>query len=178
MKKNLAIVAALAAGFVMVSCKSSESAYKKAYEKAQAAQNTEQQYTQQYTQQQTQPIQVTPVQPVQQTQPVQQYTQQQTQPVQDYSNVSVRNEAVTLVDGVGLKDFSVVVGSMSMLSNAQGLKATLMNKGYNALIVQANVNGQPFYRVIATTHNTKAEAAQSRVRLTQEYPDAWLLYKK
>ncbi len=152
----------------MVSCKSSESAYKKAYEKAQAAQNTEQQYTQQqYTQQQTQPVQVTTVQPV-----------QQTQPVQDYSNVSVRNEAVTLVDGAGLKDFSVVVGSFGMMSNAKGLQATLVNKGYNAQIVQANVNGKPFYRVIASTHPTKIEAAQSRVRLTQDYPDAWLLYKK
>ncbi len=164
MKKNFAIVVALAAGFAVVSCKSSESQYKKAYEKLQANQNTEQQYTQQYTQQ-TQPV---TVQPVQQNQPV----------VQDYSNVSVRNEAVTLVDGAGLKDFSVVVGSFGMLSNAKGLQSTLVNKGYSAQIAQANVNGKPFYRVIATTHNTKAEAAQSRVRLTQEYPDAWLLYKK
>ncbi len=103
---------------------------------------------------------------------------QQTQPVQDYSNVSVRNEAVTLVEGAGLRDYSVVVGSFGMLSNAKGLQATLVNKGYSAQIAQANVNGKPFYRVIATTHPTKAEAAQSRVRLTQDYPDAWLLYKK
>ncbi len=172
MKKNFAFAIAMVAGFAMVSCRSSESAYKKAYEKAQAQQTTNQGYTQQYTgtatQQQT-PVQVTAVTPVQQgTQSV----------ATDYSNVGVRTESVTLVEGGGLRDFSVVVGSFGMLSNAQSLKATLANKGYSAQIAQANVNGKPFYRVVATTHATKAEAAQSRARLTAEYPDAWLLYKK
>lgn len=169
MKKNFAIVMALVAGFAMSSCKSSESAYKKAYEKAQAAQNQDNQYANtQYTQQ-TQPVQVTSVQPVQQTQPVQQ---------DYYNNVSVRNEAVTLVDGAGLQDYCVVVGSFGMLANAKSLQQTLKNKGYAAQIAQASVNGKAFYRVIATTHTTKMDAAQSRARLTNDYPDAWLLYKK
>ncbi|MDD7303271.1 MAG: SPOR domain-containing protein [Bacteroidaceae bacterium] len=172
MKKNFAIVMALVAGFAVSSCKSSESAYKKAYEKAQAAQNQDNQYANtQYTQQ-TQPVQVTSVQPVQQTQPVQQSAQDY------YNNVSVRNEAVTLVDGAGLQDYCVVVGSFGMLANAKSLQQTLKNKGFAAQVAQANVNGKAFYRVIATTHTTKMDAAQSRARLTNDYPDAWLLYKK
>lgn len=169
MKKNFTFALALVAGIVMVSCHSSESAYKKAYEKAQSAQTSEQTYPQQQTttQQQT-PVQVTTVTPV----------QQNTQPVTDYSNVGVRTESVSLVEGAGLRDFSVVVGSFGLLSNAQNLKAVLANKGYSAQIAEANVNGKPFYRVVASTHNTKDEAAQSRARLTAEYPDAWLLYKK
>ena len=34
------------------------------------------------------------------------------------------------------------------------------------------------YRVVATTHDTKDQAAQSRAALMGTYPDAWLLYKK
>lgn len=166
MKKIFLIVAVALVGLAMSSCGSSESAYKKAYEKAQAAQSAGS-YMQPNTQQ-TQPVQVTTVQPAQVA----------TQPVNDYSDIKVRNEAVTLVDGAGLKDYSVVVGSFGMLSNAKSLQQTLSGKGYGAQIAQANVNGKPFYRVIASTHATKMEAAQSRVRLTQEYPDAWLLYNK
>ena len=168
MKKNFTFALALVAGIVMVSCHSSESAYKKAYEKAQSAQTREQTYPQQTTTQQQTPVQVTTVTPV----------QQNTQPVENYSNVGVRTESVSLVEGAGLRDFSVVVGSFGLLSNAQNLKAVLANKGYSSQIAEANVNGKPFYRVIASTHNTKEEAAQSRARLTAEYPDAWLLYKK
>lgn len=168
MKKNFTFALALVAGIVMVSCHSSESAYKKAYEKAQAAQTSEQTPVQQTTTQQQTPVQVSTVTPV----------QQNTQPTDNYSNVGVRTESVSLVEGAGLRDYSVVVGSFGLLSNAQNLKALLANKGYNAQIAQADVNGKPFYRVIASTHNTKDEAAQSRARLTAEYPDAWLLYKK
>ena len=168
MKKNFAFALALVAGIAMVSCHSSESAYKKAYEKAQAdAQTGELTTTQQTTTQQQTPVQVTTVTPV----------QQNTQTT-DYSNVGVRTESVSLVEGAGLRDYSVVVGSFGLLSNAQNLKALLANKGYSAQIASAQVNGKPFYRVIASTHSTKDEAAQSRARLTAEYPDAWLLYKK
>ncbi len=171
MKKNFALVMALGAGFLLASCHSSESAYKKAYEKAQAQQTSED-YTQQYTSttqvQQETPVQVSTVTPVQGTQAV----------TTDYSNVSYRTESVSLVEGAGLKDYSVIVGSFGMLTNAQGLKSTLANDGYSAQIVQADVNGKPFYRVAATTHATKSEAAQSRARLVAKYPDAWLLYKK
>lgn len=164
---------ALVMVLAMTSCKSSESAYKKAYEKAQAAQAENQQMVvaNANTQQQT-PVQVTPVTPV--------TTVQQQTPVvtTDYSNVSVRTEAVTLVNGTGLRPFSVVVGSFGLQSNAQSLQAALAQKGYAAQIVSAPVNGMTMYRVIASTHDTKEQAAQSRATLMGSYPDAWLLYKK
>ena len=165
MKRLFFLGSALVMVLAMTSCKSSESAYKKAYEKAKAAQQT--QPVVGTTQQQT-PVQVTPVTPQQQT-PV---------TTTDYSNVSVRTEAVTLVSGAGLKAFSVVVGSFGLQSNAQSLQSTLAQKGYAAQIVSAVVNGMTMYRVVATTHDTKDQAAQSRAALMGTYPDAWLLYKK
>ncbi|MBP5514714.1 MAG: SPOR domain-containing protein [Bacteroidaceae bacterium] len=164
MKRLFFLGSALVMVLAMTSCKSSESAYKKAYEKAQAQQTQPVVGT---TQQQT-PVQVTPVTPQQQT-PV---------TTTDYSNVSVRTEAVTLVSGAGLKAFSVVVGSFGLQSNAQSLQSTLAQKGYAAQIVSAVVNGMTMYRVVATTHDTKDQAAQSRAALMGTYPDAWLLYKK
>jgi cell division protein FtsN len=173
MKKLLFLGSALVVALAMTSCKSSESAYKKAYEKAQAAQanqmNAQQVVTPTQQTQQTTPVQVTPVTPQQQSTP---------QVTADYSNVSVRTEAVTLVNGSGLKAFSVVVGSFGLQSNAQTLQQTLAQKGYAAQIVSAVVNGNTFYRVVATTHDTKVQAAQSRATLLGSYPDAWLLYQK
>ena len=172
MKKLLFWGSALVMVLAMTSCKSSESAYKKAYEKAQAAQAGQmnaQVVTPQQQTQQTQPVQVTPVTPQQQTTP---------QTTQDYSNVSVRTETVTLVSGNGLRAFSVVVGSFGLQSNAQTLQQQLAQKGYAAQIVSAVVNGSNFYRVVATTHDTKVQAAQSRATLLGTYPDAWLLYQK
>ncbi|MBO4613281.1 MAG: SPOR domain-containing protein [Bacteroidaceae bacterium] len=168
MKKFLIFGSALFMVLAMTSCKSKESAYKKAYEKAQSTQ-VGQQYVTTPTQQTT-PVQVTPVNPTQQT----------TTPVvtQDYSGVGVRSENVTLVSGTGLRAFSVVVNSFQLQSNAQSFQATLAAKGYAAQIVSALVDGKTFYRVVASTHDTKEQAAQSRAALLGTYPDAWLLYKK
>ncbi len=161
MKNVLVLGVVLGIAFGMASCHSSESAYKKAYEKAQAAQNAEEAYAEQYATQETSPVEVTAV-----------------TPTTDYSNVAVRTEDVSLVNGAGLKAYSVVVGSFSMVSNAQSLQSTLQGRGYAAQVVQAVVNGSPFYRVIATTFDTKEQAAQSRAALMREFDGAWLLYQK
>lgn len=167
MKKLIFLGSAMLMVLAMTSCKSKESAYKKAYEKAQMTQV--QTPSEQYGVQQNTPVQVTPVTPV----------QQQTTPVQqDYSGVSVRTENVTLVNGTGLRAFSVVVNSFQLQSNAQNFQATLAAKGYAAQIVSAVVEGKTFYRVIASTHDTKEQAAQSRAALIGTYPGAWLLYQK
>ncbi|MCD7721904.1 MAG: SPOR domain-containing protein [Prevotellaceae bacterium] len=162
--KVLMSAAVCAALLALTACHSSESQYKKAYEKAQAEQLAEQQYAQQNAQENT-PVEVTAVTPT-------------VTPTTDYSNVSVRSEDVSLVNGAGLKAYSVVVGSFGMLSNAQGLQSSLQGRGFGAQIVQATVNGQPFYRVVATTYDTKEEAVQSRANLMQEFPGTWLLYQK
>ncbi len=122
MKNYFALAAALTIGLAMTSCHSKESAYKKAYEQAQAKQTAEQ-YTQQYTTQQytTQPVQTTQV---------------QTQQTTDYSNVAVRQETVSLVSGAGLRAYSVVVGSLTILQNAEGLAGPLKGLGMAAQIVQ------------------------------------------
>ena len=86
---------------------------------------------------------------------------------------------VTVVNGSGLKAYSVVVGSFGVKANATGLANTLNSKGYTARVVQANTSSNGvMYRVCATSYDTKAEAAQSRNSLIGQYPGAWLLYKK
>lgn len=165
MKKILLLGAAVCALFMMSSCKSKESAYKKAYEKAKAQQAQ------------------TTVTPAVSTTPVQQVTTQTvtpvtTTPVADYSNVQVRNENVSFVEGSPLKQYGVVVASVTIKSNGVALMQKLAGQGYNSCVAQAQVNGQTFYRVVACSFDTKADAAQKRAQLEGQYPGAWLLYKK
>ena len=163
MKKILLMGAAVCAVFMMSSCKSKESAYKKAYEKAKAQQA-----------QTVTPMTTTPVQQV----TTQTVTPVTTTPVADYSNVSVRNENVAFVEGSPLKQYGVVVASVTIKSNGVALMQKLAGQGYNSCVAQAQVNGQTFYRVVACSFDTKPEAAQKRAQLEGQYPGAWLLYKK
>jgi len=163
MKKILLMGAAICAVFMMSSCKSKESAYKKAYEKAKAQQA-----------QTVTPMTTTPVQQV----TTQTVTPVTTTPVADYSNVAVRNENVAFVEGSPLKQYGVVVASVTIKSNGVALMQKLAGQGYNSCVAQAQVNGQTFYRVVACSFDTKPEAAQKRAQLEGQYPGAWLLYKK
>lgn len=163
MKKILLMGAAVCAVFMMSSCKSKESAYKKAYEKAKA--------------QQTEAVTTTTTTPVQQV-TTQTVTPVTTTPVTDYGNVAVRNESVAFVEGSPLKQYGVVVASVTIKSNGVALMQKLAGQGYNSCVAQAQVNGQTFYRVVACSYDTKPEAAQKRAQLEGQYPGAWLLYKK
>ena len=149
------------------SCKSSESAYKQAYLKAKAQEEAQQ--TQPAVQQNVETNVVTPLE----TKPA-----TQAQVVDNADNVSVRQESVQVVSGDGLKNFSVVVGSFGLKTNAEGLQQTLRNEGYNAQIVLNSAVTPATYRVVATTFDTKSEAAASRDALLGKYPGAWLLYAK
>ncbi len=161
MNKSVVMCAGLCVALAFTGCKSQESAYKKAYLKAQA--NSEQ-----------------PVQPVQEEAPVvapiETKTATETTVVDNLDNVSVRSEDFTVVSGSGVRNFSVVVGSFSLKANAEGMQHTLNNAGYTAQIVYNA--GRGLYRVVASTFDTKADAAASRDQLRGQYPDAWLLYKK
>lgn len=161
MKKFMVLCAGLCLALALTGCKSKESAYKQAYEKAKAAENA--QLNQQTTVVET-PV-VTPVQ----TRPV-----NTPQVIDNADNVPVKEESVTLVKGSGILDFSVVVGSFSMIANAENLQKRLSDAGYAAQIVK-NVD-RNMYRVVATTFSDKASAASSRDQLRATYPDAWLLY--
>lgn len=162
MKKYMVLCAGLCVAMAFTGCKSSESAYKKAYEKAKAQEAAQQTNN---VEEQT-PNVVAPV--------VTEKPADQTTVVDNSDNVQVRQENVSLVDGAGLKAFSVVVGSFSLKSNADGLQQTLKNAGYNAQIVKNNERNM--YRVVATTFDSKADAVSSRNDLRSKYSDAWLLY--
>lgn len=152
------LCAGLCAAMAFTSCKSSESAYKKAYEKAKAQEaaavetNTEANVVA--------PVEEKPIDEV--------------RVVDNTDNVQVRQEQVSLIDGSGLKNFSVVVGSFSLRANADGLQQRLKEAGYDAQIVKNN--DRNMFRVVATTFADKAAAAQSRNELRAKYPDAWLLF--
>ena len=168
MKKYMIVCAGLSLALMFASCtKSSESAYKKAYEKAKSqeaaqrvADNTETQ------------VQAPVVAPVT-TRPA-----TQTRVVDNADNVSVRQEKVQLVNGAGLKNYSVVVGSFGLQTNAEGLQQQLRDGGYNAQIVKNESNNM--FRVVATTFDNKVDAVNSRdqIRGSKYNPkgDAWLLY--
>ncbi len=166
MKKFFVLGIGLSAAFSMISCKSSESAYKKAYEKAKKQQvvTTEQEPVQS---QETTQVEVTPVTPVIPQEPANST---------DVNTVRVQTENVTVVSGSGLKAYSVVCGSFSLKANAEGLQKTLTKAGYDAQIAYNDEKNT--YRVVASTYENKAAAVQSRDVLRATYPDAWLLYSK
>ena len=158
MKKYMILCAGLCAAMAFTSCKSSESAYKKAYEKAKAQEaaavetNTEANVVA--------PVEEKPIDEV--------------RVVDNADNVQVRQEQVSIIDGSGLKNFSVVVGSFSLRANADGLQQRLKEAGYDAQIVKNT--DRNMFRVVASTFADKASAAQSRNELRAKYPDAWLLF--
>lgn len=96
--------------------------------------------------------------------------------VDNADNVPVRQESLSVVNGAGLKSFSVIVGSFSVQANAEGLQSTLRSQGYDAQVAYNSAN--QMYRVVAATFDTKPEAVNSRNELRSQYPDAWLLYSK
>ena len=157
MKKILFLGLAIVSALTVVSCKSTESSYKKAYEKARA---------QETAQQATTPLQVTPV--ITETVPTVAPVQQE-----DYSDL--RTEKLTAVNGATLQAYNVVCGSFRSLDNANNLRVALQNKGYSAVVAQNPETGM--YRVIASSSSTKAAAIAARDRLRATYADAWILYR-
>ncbi|MCH5307611.1 MAG: SPOR domain-containing protein [Prevotella sp.] len=165
MKKYTVLCAVICAAMLLSGCKSKESAYKQAYLKAKQQDELAQQ------QQAQQPEQNV-------VSPMEEKSANQGQVVDNADNITVRQEAVDMVSGSGLKNFSVVVGSFGLRENADGLQQKLKGQGYDAQVVVNNNVTPVMYRVVATTFDTKVEAAASRNALNTEYPGAWLLYAK
>ena len=163
MKKSMILCAGLCAVFTFSSCRSSkESAYKKAYEKAKAQEQT------------MSPEDMQGAAPI--VSPVEESPATQTTEAESVENATVRQESVTVVSGAGLSDYSVVVGSFSLRSNAEGLYNKLKSEGQDAQLAFNAERGM--YRVVAATFASKADAVASRNQFRSTYPDAWLLYKK
>jgi cell division septation protein DedD len=142
---------ALAILFSFNSCKSKESAYKAAYEAAKAKEIQENNVEE-----------TTSV-----TKPAYSY---------DTSTATVQKEKVTAVDGAGIRQFSVVIGSFLNKTNAVSLKERMNTKGYNAFLAQ---NERGMYRVIVATFGDKSSAVSERERVKEKYypdfQDAWIL---
>ena len=162
MRKIVVLGMGLCVALAFSSCKSSESAYKKAYEKAKQQELAE----------------ATAETPAVEATPVVEAAPVAKAPV---TVGTVREEKVELVSGNGLKAFSVVCGSFGVKANAEGLKATLDNDGYNAKVVYAAEKNM--YRVVVESFDTREEAARARDAFKAKYPHredfqaAWLLYR-
>lgn len=164
MKKLAILGTGLCIVLAFSACKSSESAYKKAYEKAKQQELAEPEVTA--------PVETTPVVAA----PVE-------TPKTPASTAPVREEKVTVVSGAenGLKNYSVVCGSFGLKANAESLKDYLDGQGYNALIV-FNAD-KAMYRVVVSTFDDRASAAQARDAFKAKYPNredfqgSWLLYR-
>ena len=163
MNKYLMICAGLSVALAFSSCKSKESAYRQAYDKAKAQETAGNNDIDNNDYDET-PV-VTPYVDTPVT---------DNSGYQNTENVAVTQENVTVVNGSGLKAYSVIVGSFSVKANAEGLVSRLRSQGYDAQL--AYNSARNMYRVVATTFADKASAVQSRSRLRTQFPDAWLLY--
>lgn len=165
MKKSLIMFAAMAVAVSFTSCKSSESAYKKAYEKAKAAESGY--------------VTETPATTIEEvttnTTYVPTVEKQNTYetPVQTYTEPT-RQESYSMIDGEGLKAYSIVVGSFGVKANAERLQGTLRSQGYNAQIVRTANN---LYRVVAASSDSMSDIVSDKNRLKSSYADAWILRK-
>ena len=142
-------------------CKPKESAYKAAYEAAKAQEAQEAQNNQ--------VEEVTPVSKPVYNAPV----------PSNASTESVQREKVTAVDGAGIKQYSVVIGSFLNKTNALSLKERMENQGFQSILAQ---NESGMYRVIVATFSDKASAVAERDRVKKKYDpnfqDAWILDKQ
>ncbi|WP_297643332.1 SPOR domain-containing protein [uncultured Bacteroides sp.] len=159
MKKLAVLGMGVCIALAFSSCKSSESAYKKAYEKAKQQELAEPQQTEPVVQEVAAPVEVKVV---------------------ESAPVGVRQEKVTVVSGGVLKRFSVVCGAYSVKANAEGVKGTLVNENYAAMVVyNAERN---LYRVVIGTFDDRASAESLRDSFKAQHPSnadyqkAWLLY--
>lgn len=157
MKKMMVLGAGLCVALAFTSCKQKESAYKQAYLKAKAADE--------------QVVEETPV-----VTPMTERPATEVRVVDNADDAVVRQESVSVVNGSGLRNYSVVVGSFGVKANAEGLQQRLKNAGYDAQI--AYNSDRNMYRVVASTFDGKVDAVRSRDQLRGTYPDAWLLFAK
>ncbi len=144
------------------SCKPKQSAYKAAYEQAKEKEST------------------APVEVVEQEEVVEEVIAPVSKP--RTSSATTRSEKINVAQGEDasrLKRYSVVVGSFKNKTNAYALKERMQNDGYNAVLGE---NAQGMLRVIVSSFDNKADAADSRDAIKAKYApnfqDAWLLERQ
>ena len=182
MKKTSFFLIGIAAAVSLTGCKSRESAFAQSYQ--QALEEEQSRAATVVTTAPVQPVITEPVQPVVTVQPVEpvQTVQPAVQEEEvDLSDLRTIDGTIDVVSGDALRTYSVVVGSFITKSNADGLMSRLRGAGYDARVVRTNetVNGRTgWYRVIASSSDSKVDAARTRDALKGSYPGAWLLLKK
>ena len=154
--------AAICMVLAMGSCKPKQSAYKAAYEQAKDKETTA-------------PVEVVEESVVE---------EEEVAPVSKprTSNVSTRAERINAAQGEDasrLKRYSVVIGSFKNKTNAYSLKDRMQKDGCNAVLGE---NEQGMLRVIVSSFNDKADAADSRDAIKAKYApnfqDAWILERQ
>ena len=165
MRKLFVVAIATCVAFSFTSCKSSkDSAYKTAYDEARQAELAE------GNGQESEAVDIAPV-------------ASSTNSAKDI-DTTYRTEKVVLSSGAAgsLKAFSVVCGSYSRKEGAENIRQSLVDEGYNAIVVQNPSTG--LYRVVCASCDTKEEAAVARDKFKADHPrnndyqKAWLLYNK
>ena len=156
MKKIFILVCSSLMVLSLGSCKSQQSAYKSAYEKAKEQAASE--VPDAYGEVEEARIMTTPT-------------------AKPESAERIQSERVTVVNSdraSSLKRYSVVVGSYLQTTNANSCQRKFNDKGYDALLVK---NEKGMFRVIATSFDTKDEAASSRdqIKIKYDVNDAWIL---
>lgn len=168
MKKFFVFAFAACVAFSFTSCKSSKDiVYKTAYDEARQAELAE------GNGQESEPVDIAPV-----------VTNTTNNVNKNVIDTTYRTEKVVLSTGEegSLKAFSVVCGSYGRKEGAEGIRQSLVDEGYNAIIVQNPESG--LYRVVCASCDTKEEAAVARDKFKAEHPrnndfqKAWLLYNK
>ena len=163
MKKLVTFAFAACVAFAFTSCKSSkDSIYQSTYDEAREAELAE------GAGQQSEAVDIAPV------------ASTTTDPV----DTTYRTEKVVLSSGEeGSRNaFSVLCGSYSRKEGAENIRQTLVNEGYNAIVVQNPSTG--LYRVVCASCDTKEAAAVARDKFKAAHPGnsdfqkAWLLYNK
>jgi cell division protein FtsN len=154
MKKILLFGAAICCVFMLNSCKSKSSAYKAAYEQAKSTDN--------YWKDDDDRTEVLTS--------------------EEISYESVRQEKLKPARGedeLGLKKYSVVIGSFKNRMNAYSLKERMTDEGYRPVIAE---NDLGMLRVIVASFDSRADAVRSRNSIKSKYApnfqDAWLLERK
>jgi len=170
MKKNYCIVL-LAFAFLLSfnACKPKESNYRAVYEKAKAAQREQEQQKEKdklFASVENNPTDS----PTYYSSPSSSST-----PVVSTPAYTFQREKVTALEGSGIKQYSVVIGSFVNKTNADSLKDRMRARGYSTFLAR---NEKGMYRVVAATFDNKAEAVQLRDRIKEQYSefsDSWLL---
>ena len=164
MKKSFVIVLAVCSALTVVSCKSKQAEFENAYYGAR---------TELDGGQESDAIDIVPV-----------ASSTVKDEVKEDVDDSYRTEKVVVAEGSEgqLKAYSVVCGSFSVKPNAENLRASLIDEGYDAIIVQNEQTGM--YRVICASYDNRQKAAEARAQFKADHPDnkdfqgAWLLYNK